>query len=94
MKTFFGKLGAVLRRTWVWSLLLVLLLAVVVWFVGPLLAVDDYRFWESSTARLLSISVLFLGWGLAMVFASWRASARKSATPRTRTFRSSCAATA
>lgn len=22
MKTFFGKLGAVLRRTWVWSLLL------------------------------------------------------------------------
>ena len=53
MKTFFGKLGAVLRRTWVWSLLLVLLLAVVVWFVGPLLAVDDYRFWESSTARLL-----------------------------------------
>lgn len=77
MKTFFGKLGAVLRRTWVWSLLLVLLLAVVVWFVGPLLAVDDYRFWESSTARLLSISVLFLGWGLAMVFASWRASARE-----------------
>jgi len=77
MKTFFGKLGAVLRRTWVWSLLLVLLLAVVVWFVGPLLAVDDYRFWESSTARLLSISVVFLGWGLAMVFASWRASARK-----------------
>ncbi|AKN25031.1 type VI secretion system membrane subunit TssM [Stutzerimonas stutzeri] len=77
MKTFFGKLGAVLRRTWVWSLLLVLLLAVMVWFVGPLLAVDDYRFWESSTARLLSISVLFLGWGLAMVFASWRASARK-----------------
>ena len=74
---FFGKLGAVLRRTWVWSLLLVLLLAVVVWFVGPLLAVDDYRFWEAATARLLSISVLFLGWGLAMVFASWRASARK-----------------
>ena len=31
MKTFFGKLGAVLRRTWVWSLLLVLLLAVLVW---------------------------------------------------------------
>ena len=46
MKTFFGKLGAVLRRTRVWSLLLVLLLAVVVWFVGPLLAVDDYRFWN------------------------------------------------
>ena len=77
MKTFFGKLGAILRRTWVWSLLLVLLLAVLVWFVGPLLAVNDHRFWESSSSRLLSISVLFLGWGLAMVFASWRASARK-----------------
>ena len=45
MKTFFGKLGTVLRRTWVWSLLLVLLLAVLVWFVGPLMEVNDHRFW-------------------------------------------------
>jgi type VI secretion system protein ImpL len=79
MKLFFGKLAAFLRKTWVWSLLLVLLVALLVWFVGPLLAVSDYKFWESATSRLLSISALFLIWGLAMVFASWKATARKKA---------------
>ena len=79
MKSFFGKLAAFFRKTWVWSLCLVLVLALLVWFAGPLLAVNDYKFWESATSRLLTISGLFLLWGLAMVFASWRASARKKA---------------
>ncbi|MDH1263858.1 type VI secretion system membrane subunit TssM [Pseudomonas sp. GD03944] len=79
MKSFFAKLGAFFRKTWVWSLLLVLVLALLVWFVGPLLAVSDYKFWESATSRLLTISALFLIWGLAMVFASWRSTARKKA---------------
>ncbi|EPN30862.1 type VI secretion protein IcmF, partial [Pseudomonas syringae pv. actinidiae ICMP 19096] len=79
MKNFFKKVGAFLRKTWVWTLLLVLFVALLVWFVGPLLAVDDYRFWESSTSRLLTISVLFLVWGLTMVFVSWRAGVRKKA---------------
>ncbi|MDH1619931.1 type VI secretion system membrane subunit TssM [Pseudomonas chengduensis] len=79
MKSFFAKLGAFFRKTWVWSLLLVLILALLVWFVGPLLAVSDYKFWESATSRLLTISLIFLLWGLAMVFASWRATARKKA---------------
>jgi type VI secretion system protein ImpL len=46
MKKFFKKVGAFLRQTWVWTLLLVLFVALLVWFVGPLLAVDDYKFWE------------------------------------------------
>ena len=77
MKGFFAKLGAFFCRTWVWSLVLVLIFALLVWFAGPLLAVDDYRFWASTTSRLLTISVLFLVWGLVMVFANWRATARK-----------------
>jgi len=77
MKGFFAKLGAFMRRTWVWTLCLVFLLALLVWFAGPLLAVGDVRFWESADSRLLSISVLFLLWGLGMVFANWRATARK-----------------
>ena len=40
MKIFFKKLGAFLRKTWVWSLLAVLFVALLVWFIGPLLAVD------------------------------------------------------
>jgi len=79
MKKFFKKVGAFLRQTWVWTLLLVLFVALLVWFVGPLLAVDDYKFWESATSRLLTISVLFLIWGLTMVFVSWRAGIRKKA---------------
>ena len=77
MKKFFKKVGAFLRKTWVWTLLVVLFVALLVWFVGPLLAVDDYKFWEGSTSRLLTISVLFLIWGLTMVFVSWRAGVRK-----------------
>ncbi|AMO78602.1 MULTISPECIES: type VI secretion system membrane subunit TssM [Pseudomonas] len=77
MKNFLKKTGAFLRRTWVWSLLLVLLLALLVWFAGPLLAVDDHKFWAGASARLLSIAVLFLAWGLFMVFVSWRSTRRR-----------------
>jgi type VI protein secretion system component VasK len=85
MKKLFKKVGAFLRHTWVWTLLLVLFVALLVWFVGPLLAVNDYKFWEGSTSRLLTISVLFLIWGLTMVFVSWRAGVLKkpSKIPKT-----------
>lgn len=79
MKSFFKKIGAFSCKTWVWTLLAVLLVALLVWFFGPLLAVDDNKFWGPATARLLTISVLFLTWGLAMVFVSWRTGVRKKA---------------
>lgn len=75
MKSFFRKAGACVRRTWVWTLLLVFCAGLLVWFVGPLLAVNDYKFWSTPTARLLSISILLLGWGLGMVFVNGRAGA-------------------
>src|SRR5476651_1264108 len=77
MNAFFKSACAVLGRIWVWSLLLVLAVAMTVWFFGPLLAVDDYRFWQAAAARLLTISGLFLLWGLAMVYANWRSMARQ-----------------
>ena len=77
MKGFFKNAGAFLQKTWVWSLLAVLFFAFLAWCVGPLVAVNDYKFWESAASRLLSISVLFLMWGLAMVFVSWRVGLRK-----------------
>jgi type VI secretion system protein ImpL len=79
MKKLFKKVGTFLRKTWVWTLLLVLFIALMVWFAGPLLAVDDYKFWEGPTSRLLTISVLFLIWGLTMVFVSWRTGVRNKA---------------
>ncbi|VXB03744.1 putative type VI secretion system protein [Pseudomonas sp. 8AS] len=79
MKDFLKKTATFLRQTWVWSLCLVLFLALLVWFVGPLLAVADSKFWESAASRLVSISLLFLAWGLFIVFISWRANQRKKA---------------
>ncbi|UVE17762.1 type VI secretion system membrane subunit TssM [Pseudomonas sp. LS44] len=77
MKTLLGKVARFCRKTWVWSLCLTLLSATLIWSAGPLLAVDDFKFWASANSRLISISGLFLLWGLAMVFASWKAGARK-----------------
>lgn len=76
MNAFFKGVGTVLRKSWLWSLLLVLSSALLIWFFGPLLAVDDYRFWQSPTSRLLTISGLLLLWGLSMVVAGTRRTAR------------------
>ncbi|WP_411380553.1 type VI secretion system membrane subunit TssM [Pseudomonas sp. MPB26] len=76
MNAFFKDAGMVLRKSWVWSLLLVLFSALLVWFFGPLLAVDDHRFWRSPTSRLLTIIGLLLMWGLAMVGVGARRTAR------------------
>ncbi|MDO7896637.1 type VI secretion system membrane subunit TssM [Pseudomonas citrulli] len=73
MKLLLRKVDAWVRQRWAWSLLLVLCASLLVWWVGPLLAVNDYKFWASPTARLLSVSALLLGWGLGMVFANGRA---------------------
>lgn len=77
MKNTLKKLAAFMRQTWVWTLALLLTIALLVWWVGPLFAVNDYKFWANSSARLLSISALCLLWGLMMVFVSWRAGVRK-----------------
>lgn len=77
MKDFLKKLAVWLSNTWLLSLLVVLCMALLVWLFGPLLAVSDNRFWETATSRLLSISILFLLWGLFMVLVSWRRGIRK-----------------
>lgn len=77
MKQFFRNLAVIFRKTWVWSLTLVLVLALLVWFVGPLLAVADHKFWAPATTRLVTLSALFLCWGLFIVFVSWRSGVRK-----------------
>ena len=56
MKNFFLKLFGLWRHIGVWTLCIVMALGLCIWFVGPLLAVADYRVWESPTARLLTIS--------------------------------------
>ncbi|SDR93976.1 type VI secretion system membrane subunit TssM [Pseudomonas oryzae] len=79
MKDFFARLGAFFRKTWVWSLCLLLVLALLIWFAGPLLAVAEHKFWASAGSRLLSIAALCLLWGLFLVFSNWRATRRQKA---------------
>ena len=67
MKKLFTSLTRLLAQTWLWSLLVVITLALLIWFAGPLLAVADHRFWESATSRLLTICGLLLAWGLFLV---------------------------
>jgi type VI secretion system protein ImpL len=77
IKQYAAQIGRFLARTWVWSLLMVLLASLLVWFVGPLLAVAEQRFWASPLSRLLSIGLLLLLWGGALGFADWRGKQRK-----------------
>lgn len=77
MKNFLKKVGAFLAKTWIWTLVLVLVVALVVWFAGPFLAINDFKFWSAAASRLISISGLFLSWGLAMVFVNWRGGLRR-----------------
>ena len=82
MSAFFKRMGAVLGRVWVWSLLLALSCAALVWFLGPLLAVDDYRIWQGTTARLLTISIVFLLWGLVIALTDTGSATRRQRPPR------------
>ena len=58
MRNVLKIVGAFMRQTWVWTLLLVLLLSLLVWWGGPQLAINDYKFWADASTRLLSISAL------------------------------------
>ncbi len=68
---------SVLGQTWVWSLALVLAGAALVWWIGPMLAINEWRPWAPVSARLATYCVLLLLWGLGLVFAGWRASRRQ-----------------
>ncbi|MEX3774635.1 type VI secretion system membrane subunit TssM [Pseudomonas sp. MYb118] len=83
MKNSLRKVAAFLVKPWVWTLLLTLLAALSVWFFGPYLAVNDYKFWSERGSRLLTINGLLLIWGLTMVYISWSAGARKADIEKT-----------
>lgn len=77
IKQYTARAGRFLARTWVWSLLLTLLLCLVIWVVGPYLAVAEHRFWASPASRLVSIVLALLAWGAALALARWRDGVRQ-----------------
>ena len=51
---------AILRERWFLTLVGALLLAALVWFIGPLVAVSDYRPLAGDTVRLVCVVVIMI----------------------------------
>ncbi|MBD8577089.1 type VI secretion system membrane subunit TssM [Pseudomonas syringae] len=68
------KILSWLGQTWLWSLALVMAGAALVWWIGPMLAINDLRPWASVEARLATFCILLLLWGLGLASSGWRAS--------------------
>lgn len=60
----FRRLFSFLVKPWVLALIIVIALALIIWFVGPLVAIAGYVPLASPVVRLVAIMVLLLGWGL------------------------------
>lgn len=77
MKRFFSKLGTFFKKRWVWTLCIALVLALLVWFLFPYFGFGDSKPWENETPRWITICIIFLVWGLLLVFLNWRETARE-----------------
>ena len=73
IRRFFRALGDMFRTPWFLGLLLALVLVLILWTLGPLVAIADVVVFESVIARLVgTLAIIFL-WGLAVaVLSSWR----------------------
>jgi type VI secretion system protein ImpL len=57
-----------LTARWLVTLLGALALSLLVWFVGPLIAIADFRPLDGDIARLIAIMAILVAWGLYNVF--------------------------
>lgn len=53
-----------LSRPWLLTLILIILLALIIWLIGPLIAVAEFKPLASEIVRLVCIFILFIIWGL------------------------------
>ncbi|NOY73152.1 MAG: type VI secretion system membrane subunit TssM [Gammaproteobacteria bacterium] len=51
-------------QTWLLALIGIILFSLIIWYIGPLVAIADYKPLESETVRLLLVFVVFIIWGL------------------------------
>jgi len=64
IKRFFRALWNILKSPWAMALLVALLVVLLIWFVGPLVAIADYTILKSVTARLVATVIVVFCWGL------------------------------
>lgn len=71
----------ILKTPWVQGLICALLLVLVLWVAGPLVAVAGHVFFESTTSRLVGTLVIVFIWGLMVAILSSRQRRREAADP-------------
>ena len=64
MKKLAQAFGRILRNRWLLLAIGLLCISALVWFLGPLIVIGDLRPLESVDARLLTILVLVVLWGM------------------------------
>ena len=64
MRAFFRNLGKALTAPWVLALALTLLLVLIIWFLGPYVAIADHKILESVVSRLTATLALVFLWGI------------------------------
>lgn len=62
IQPFFSTLVQPLRARWVWSLIWAIGFALMIWYVGALIAVGSYRPLESDMARMIACVAVFVVW--------------------------------
>ena len=69
----FKAILSVLTARWFVTLIGAIILALVVWFVGPLIAVGDVRPLDSEIVRLIVVLVILVVWGIWNIVSLLRA---------------------
>jgi type VI secretion system protein ImpL len=57
------KIFSFLIQPWLLSLIAIILLSLVIWFVGPLIAIADYKPLITDASRFICIILLLIAWG-------------------------------
>lgn len=68
MRAFFRFLGRILTNRWFLTILGLIAISLLIWFVGPLIAIAEYEPLASETVRLIVIMVLILLWAIQSMF--------------------------
>lgn len=72
LKRFFAKVIAVLKITWVQALLVALFLILLIWILGPFVAIAGKEILSSLVARLIATLIVISCWGLFVaIHYSW-----------------------
>ena len=67
------RLVEILVARWFVTLIGALILALLIWFLGPLIAIAEYRPLEGEVARFVAVLVVMMVWGLANLWSQHKA---------------------